>query len=142
MVDSPMSCFGVLHVQTQVLPVNIYREQHRIMVAALLPGMEPQNIHVEIDGYRLTIAASPRGPGQQRTQQFVQEEWTAGPYRRTVELPVAVDGAAANATYDNGVLVVILPIVERPVGAILAMLKVGTAKGQLIRHVGLEPRPR
>jgi len=125
----------------QTLPVNTYRELHRIMIAAPLPGMEPQSIRVQIDGRRVAIVGALRGPGQERTRQFVQQEWRVGPYRRTVDLPVAVDGARANASYDNGVLVVMLPIAERPVPAILEMMKVGTAKGQLIRHVGLNPRP-
>jgi hypothetical protein len=40
------------------------------------------------------------------------DEWNPGPYHRDLELPVSVDGERANVTYNNGVLVVSLPIVE------------------------------
>lgn len=129
-------------MQAQRLPVNVYQEVHRIMLAAPLPGMEPHNIRVEIDGYRVSLTGALRGPGQARTRQFVQQEWSVGPYHRTIDLPATVDGARANASFDNGVLVVIMPIAEQPTAGILVLAKIGTAKGQLIQHVGLVPRPR
>ncbi|MGH2359163.1 MAG: Hsp20/alpha crystallin family protein [bacterium] len=122
--------------------MNVYQEVNRIMLAAPRPGTEPDNIRVEIDGHRVSLSGSLRGPGQTRTQQFIQREWSVGPYDRIIDLPVAVDGARANASFDNGVLVVILPIAERPTAGILILTKIGTAKGQLIQHVGLVPRPR
>jgi hypothetical protein len=51
-----------------------------------------------------------------------------------------VDAARATATFDNGVLVVILPVSVQPMSGTISMPKVGTSKGQLIRHVGLVPR--
>ena len=69
-------------------------------------------------------------------------QWTAGPYHCTVDLPASVDAARANVTFDNGVLVVILPLAPQPISGTISLLKIGTAKGQLIRHVGLNPLPR
>lgn len=122
----------------QALPVNVYREFQKVMVAAPLPGMEPQNIRVEVAGRRLSIHGTLRGPGQNR-KQYVLRQWAAGPYRGTVELPASVDAARANATFDNGVLVVILPLSAEPVSGRISMLKTGTSRGRLVRHVGLIP---
>jgi len=124
------------------LPVNVYQEMYRLMVTAPVPGMEPQNIRVAVRKQRLSIETDRRGPGQERKQQYVRQEWTAGPYRRTIALPVAVDATLANVTFDNGVLVVMLPIATRPRSDAVTLPKVGTAKGRLVRHVGLPPRPR
>jgi HSP20 family protein len=123
------------------LPVNVYHEVHRLMVAAPLPGMEPRNIKVEVAGRRLSINVALRGPGQKR-KEYVLRQWTTGPYHRTVDLPAAVDAARANATFDNGVLVVILPLATQPTSGTISMLKIGTAKGQLIRHAGMTLLPR
>lgn len=125
----------------RAVPVNMYREVHKMMVAAPLPGLEPRNIRVEVAGRRLTIHGGLRGPGQER-KRYVLRQWTAGPYHCTVDLPASVDAARANATFDNGVLVVILPLAPQPISGTISLLKIGTAKGQLIRHVGLTPRPR
>lgn len=94
---------------TRRLPVNVYQEVYRLMVTAPVPGMEPQSIRVTVQKRRLAIETDRRGPGQERMQQYIRQEWTAGPYRRTVTLPVADDASMANMTYDNGMLVVISP---------------------------------
>jgi HSP20 family protein len=122
------------------LPVNVYHGVHKVMVAAPLPGLEPRNIEVEVDGRRLSIRGALRGPGQGR-KQYVLRQWTAGPYYCTVDLPASVDAARANATVDNGVLVVILPLAQQPTSGMISMRKIGTTKGQLVRHVGLTPVP-
>lgn len=123
----------------QEVPVNIYQEGGRLMVAAPLAGMEPGSIRLDVRGRRLTIDAQLRGPGQYRTQRFIQREWTVGPYTRTVSLPCEVDAARANAVYNNGVLVVVLPLTPPASDDTITMSKVGTAGGRRVRHTG---RPR
>ncbi len=58
-----------------------------------------------------------------------------------ITLPEYVDATRANATYDNGVLVVIFPRAPRPVSGTITMAKVGTAKGRCCRHAGQDLRP-
>ena len=81
------------------------------MVAVLLPGLEPQDITVKVAARRLAIHGRLRGP-RGHTRDLVLAEWAAGPYYREVDLPVPVNGALANATYGNGVLVLVLPKLE------------------------------
>ncbi|MGH2349176.1 MAG: Hsp20/alpha crystallin family protein [bacterium] len=118
------------------VPVNVYEEDGRIMVTAPVPGMEPANISLEVGDRHLRISTEMRGPGQTRTQQYLTQEWTSGPYERTVDLPKPVDASKANATYDNGVLVVMLPVAERAVPGAIHMVKTGTARGQAIGQTG------
>lgn len=120
----------------QQVPVNIYREGDRLMVAAPLAGMEPGSIRVDVRGRALTIDARLRGPGQNRTQRYVRREWSVGPCARTVMLPDDVDAAAANAVYNNGVLVVILPVGGDQSDDTIRMSKVGTTRGRRVRHTG------
>lgn len=80
------------------------------MVATRAPGLEPENIRIELQGLRLSVAGTPRGLGQVRKPGYVQREWSVGPYQRTVDLPSPVDSTRANASYDNGVLVLIFPL--------------------------------
>jgi len=123
------------------LPINVYRGPQRLMVATTAPGLEPQNIRIELEGQRLSIQSAMRGLGQTRKQGFLSE-WTVGPYQRTVDLPESVDASRANASYDNGVLVVIFPLAPRSISGVITLSKVGTAKGQRIRHVGRDLRSR
>lgn len=123
------------------LPLNVYRGPQRLMVATTAPGLEPQNIRIELEGRRLSIRGAMRGAGQARKQGYMSE-WRVGPYQRAVDLPESVDASRANASYDNGVLVVIFPLSPQPISGSITLLKVGTAKGQRIQHVGRDLRPR
>jgi HSP20 family protein len=90
------------------IPVRVYQSSDRLMVAAPLPGVEPGDIAVRVAGDTLTIHGDVRGVHQEDVDLLV-EEWAIGPYHREVRLPHRVDGARANATYGNGVLVLALP---------------------------------
>ncbi len=126
----------------QALPINVYRGQRRLMVATTVPGLEPQNIQIAVDGHRLSVQGGLRGLGRERRSGYLQREWSVGPYHRTFDLPLAVDATRANASYDNGVLVMIFPLAAQPISGTMTLSKVGTAKGQCIRHVGQDLRPK
>ncbi len=115
----------------QLLPINIYRSDRRLMVATRAPGLEPENIRIELQGLRLSVAGALRGLGQAKKPGYVPREWSVGPYQRTVDLPSPVDSTRANASYDNGVLVLIFPHSSQPVSGTIPLVKVGTAKGSV-----------
>lgn len=92
----------------QNIPVQMHQADGLIVLAAPMPGMEPENISVRIHGDHVTIHGDYRGSRQHHPQVIISE-WTMGPYYREVVLPEAVDGGLTNATYGNGVLVLSMP---------------------------------
>jgi HSP20 family protein len=126
-----------------IIPLRIYQTSDRIMVAAPMAGLEPGNICVTVAGDRLTIHGDERGPHQHELD-LVLAEWAVGPYHREVVLPEPVNGALANATYGNGVLVLSLPKMEpgrEPVSAEIRLEVVDATRGERVGHVGREIRP-
>lgn len=92
------------------MPVNMYRTEELLMVAALMPGLQPDDIKIDIGaGGRLRVAGELRGKLKD-WKDVLLEEWQAGGYERELDLPVAVDATGGRATYENGVLVVVLPV--------------------------------
>ena len=73
-----------------------------------MPGIEPEDIHVTVEGANVVIHGEQRGVHQDNLD-LLMTEWEIGPYHRDLTLPEPVDGRTANATYGNGVLVLILP---------------------------------
>jgi HSP20 family protein len=95
--------------------VDIYRtdEPRAVHVVVELPGVDPDAVHVVASGTRLVIAgerARPRCEGQT----YQQMEIDYGTFERHVVLPEPVDTSAAEATYDRGLLTVVLPLAVRP----------------------------
>lgn len=112
----------------QRVPVNVYREGRRILVAAPLPGLEPSNIQVDVDGRIVTIHGNVPRPNKTGTQDYIVKEWALGPYYRTIEVPEPVDADLAYASYHNGVLVLIFPVARSEMRGVVPIERVGTVQ--------------
>lgn len=127
----------------QLLPVRVYQTADRLMLAAPMPGLEPQDIAVSITGTRVTIRGEERGPHQHGVD-LVLAEWTIGSYYRELDLTHPVNGPLTNATYGNGVLVLSMPKVangQPGVPAEIRLEALEATRGERVGHVGREARP-
>jgi HSP20 family protein len=127
----------------QSVPVQIHQTDTLIVLAAPMPGLEPQDISVAIAGDKVTIRGSYRGSRQEKDEVMVAE-WTIGPYEREVVLPQPVNGPLTNATYGNGVLVLAMPKAEEKGEDGHAEFQIEVVQatvGQRVGHTGSELRP-
>jgi HSP20 family protein len=120
----------------QHVPIKVYRSADRLMIAAPMPGLEPEDINVRVDANgHLIIDGIVRGLLKD-IKELLIDEWSVGSYHRELDLPNAVDAVHANITYGNGVLVVAFPISEQTTPANLTLQKTGTEHGEYVGHVG------
>lgn len=98
--------------QAQTVPINVYETAEDVVIVAPMPGVEAANIDIEVLGSVVTLRATMRGVGQE-DRDYLLQEWTYGPYVRSVQLPLDVDAEHANASHGNGVLVVSIPKARR-----------------------------
>jgi HSP20 family protein len=123
----------------QEVPVKVYRTGDRLTIASPMPGMEPEDIQVEVtDQGHVILQGQVRGL-LKGVKELLIDEWTVGDYYRDVPLPDAVDGEAANVTYGNGVLVVDLPLSQWTRPAQLFMEKVSPGHGVRVGNAGHPP---
>jgi len=122
--------------QPTAVPVNVFENDRELVVVAPMPGVAAEDISVDVlDDGRLIVRARMHGEGQER-RQYLLHEWTYGPFERSVQLPVPVDGMRANLTYGNGVLTVALPKADVTAPAELAVAPTGHARGMTGGHAG------
>jgi HSP20 family protein len=93
------------------MPVDLYRDGDRYVLTADLPGVEPESVDVDVDGQLLTIRAQRMAP--QRQGSWLTRERPHGTYLRQFSVGEGIDTEKIAATYDNGVLSVVLPVSER-----------------------------
>src|SRR5437870_9905140 len=99
--------------------VDCYRtaEPAELTVLIELPGVDPEAIDLVIAEGTLYVAGERKRP-RCEGQSYQQMELDYGSFRRQVQLGVDVDVDHAHATYERGILKVVLPIAQRaPVGA-------------------------
>jgi HSP20 family protein len=94
------------------MPVDLYRDADRYVLNADLPGVDPGSVDVDVDGQLLTIRAQ-RTAGSAEGAKWLTQERPAGTYLRQFSIGEGVDTAGISASYDNGVLSVIIPVSER-----------------------------
>ena len=124
------------HSETQNIPVKVYRTADRLMVAAPMAGMEPEDITVTITANnRILIDGRLRGVLKGEKELLI-DEWSVGNYFRDLVLPVPVDGPSANVNYGNGVLVVAMLISDETRPATLQLTTTGVARGVRIGNAG------
>jgi HSP20 family protein len=94
--------------------VDCYRTENPPEVTVLieLPGVDSDSVELAVGDGTLTVAGKRMRP---RCEGLVyqQMELEYGPFRRQVQLPEDVDVAAARASYERGMLKVVLPIAPR-----------------------------
>jgi HSP20 family protein len=126
----------------QTIPVRISDSEDLMLLAAPMPGLEPQNITVSITDHVVQIKGEERGPRQHELDLKIAE-WRIGPYFREVSLDQPVNGAMTNATYGNGVLVLSIPKAKNGKGsdAEFQLKQIEPTRGERIGYTGSDIRP-
>ncbi|EAR23880.1 18 Kd antigen-like protein [marine actinobacterium PHSC20C1] len=99
-------------VGTQPMPVDLYRRADEYVLTADLPGVDPGSVDVDVDGQLLTIRAE-RTPGEREGAKWLSQERVYGSYLRQFSIGAGIDREQISASYDNGVLSVIIPVSEK-----------------------------
>lgn len=90
-------------------PVDVYETDDLAVVLIELAGVQKDEIRIEVEQDHLMLRGVRRPPyrGVQRT--FYALEVPYGAFERVIQLPFAVDAAAAEASYRDGFLEIVLP---------------------------------
>ena len=101
---------GKKHLHHLVPLVDIYQTGDGIIVCIDLPGVEKEQIKLNIEGDRLSLVCEKANRRPRLTRgsfQLLEREY--GFYRRELLLPSGLWAEKAEAEMDNGVLVVQIP---------------------------------
>ena len=94
------------------IPLDIVRDGDSVTVKASLPGVLPEDIDVTIEGGVLTIKADTKVEQEREDGGYVVRERRAGSFRRSLRLSDNVDADKVEPRYENGVLIITLPVAE------------------------------
>jgi HSP20 family protein len=94
------------------VPLDIFQQDGNVVVKAPLPGVKPEDIDVSVVGDTLTIKGETRQEQEVKEENVIRRERRFGTFSRSVTLPNPVDTSKANATFENGVLTLTLPMAE------------------------------
>ncbi len=91
------------------MDLDVHDNDESIVVRAEVPGVEPDDLSIELHGDVLTIRGEKREEEKREQDKQLYTERRYGSFERSLTLPSAVDPEAVHATHDKGVLTVTLP---------------------------------
>ncbi len=104
--------------------VDVAEDDKHITVHAELPGVEPGEIDLRLNGDLLTISGEKKEEHEEKRGGYRHVERRFGSFQRTVRLPGEVDPDKVEAEYRNGVLTVKM---ERTPGSVRKRITVTQA---------------
>ena len=108
----PGRWFGTEGPELTAPALDLYEEKDDIVVKAELPGIDKDNIEVNLTDHQLTIKGEKKKEEGTKEENFYRAERSYGAFLRTLELPKDVHPDKVKATFKNGVLEVRLPKTE------------------------------
>ena len=95
-----------------MLPLDIAENENEFIVKASLPGVEPEDVQIMAHGNMVTIRASVKEEQEKKDEHYHLRERRVGQFQRTVSLSTPISADKAQATFENGVLTLILSKAE------------------------------
>jgi len=89
--------------------VNVWTNDEAIKVLVEMPGVDPADVDVQVEGSTLQISGVRNAPELGDGEQYLQQEMSYGKFRRIVELPYEIQLESVKAKYSDGVLAIDLP---------------------------------
>lgn len=93
--------------------IEAFERNGQFIVRADLPGLNKDNVKVEITDNVLTLQGERKQEHEENREGFHRSERSYGSFYRTIPLPEGVHGEAAKASFRDGVLEISMPAPHR-----------------------------
>lgn len=93
---------------TFVPPVDIYEDEHSLVLKLEVPGMNEEDLNVSLENSTLTVSGERKFEKEEKEENFHRIERRYGSFTRTFRLPNTVDAENVEAGYDKGILKITL----------------------------------
>lgn len=94
--------------------IETFRRGDQLVVRADLPGMNKENVNVEVEDDTLLISGERQDEYNEERDDFYRSERSYGSFFRAVPLPDGIDPNSAKAEFKDGVLEVTVTVPKAP----------------------------
>lgn len=99
--------------QEAELTIDMYQTQSEIIVQAMIAGVHPDNLNINITRDNITIKGKREENQSIDKENYSIQELYWGTFSRTVAFPEEVDPEAAEAIEKHGLLIIKLPKIDK-----------------------------
>ena len=95
------------------MAMDVSEDESNVIVKADLPGLKKEEIKISLEDNILTIRGERKAEEEKKDRNYHRIERSYGTFERSMDLDVAVDESKIKATYQDGVLEIVLPRKEK-----------------------------
>jgi HSP20 family protein len=92
--------------------LDVYQASNEVVVKAVLSGLKPEDVSIDITGETLTIKEESKAEHEGKEEDYLYQERRYGAFSRGVVLPSGLKSDKAEATMEDGVLTLTIPKAE------------------------------
>ena len=93
--------------------VNVVETDDTFKIEVAAPGLDKKDFNLSIEKDHLIIESSKKEEKEVKEEKFTRREFNYASFKRSFYLPETVDANKIGAKYENGVLNITLPKVEK-----------------------------
>lgn len=93
--------------------LDIEESKDNIKVIAELPGMKKEDIKLTVTEGELVIQGERKFEKEEKDKTYHRIERSYGKFKRTITLPTKIETDKAQATYEQGILIITIPKSEK-----------------------------
>jgi HSP20 family protein len=93
--------------------MDVYETEGSIVAKLELPGIEPREVDVAVEDQTLTVTGKREFSSETNEENYHRVERRYGSFVRSITLPQTADVEKVSASFDQGVLTIEVPKVER-----------------------------
>ncbi len=91
---------------------DVQENEKGFLLSFDLPGFKKEDVNIEVNGNRLLVSGKRDRETTAKDAKFHRVERSHGEFRRVFELPENTKGESIEASYENGVLYLMIPKAE------------------------------
>lgn len=98
-----------------MLPLDVYSTENEVVILAAVPGINPDDLNISIDKSTVTLSGTIRSAAESeegKNASWHLSELSYGSFERSLTLPFELDANRAEASFENGMLRLLLPKAE------------------------------
>jgi len=104
--------------------MDIKETDKEVIAEVEIPGFDPEKVDVSVEDGILRVRGSMDEKKEEKEKGYWRKEIRTGSFERMVRLPVAVKEDAVEATYEKGLLKIVMPKAEtKPISKVKIQVK-------------------
>jgi HSP20 family protein len=91
------------------LSVDVYEDGNNVVAEMHIAGMDPKKLDITVEDNYLRVIGSKEELKEDKHKNYYYREIQRGSFERTIRLPATVKEDDAKASYEDGVLKIVIP---------------------------------